>query len=168
MRGLYLALVAAAALTGCNVAAPNKDAAQTYSAPNEPIVVKVSFSDAAQAKLKESGERVTINAMYYAEPKPSIADRLEPGDPGVALGEDLVEIDGVTQEATVPGAFDTAKANAEAQGDVRVLLNVYTARKVFEDNLLSCGIYDDTVEKAGREGMAIECALIEEPAQTMR
>jgi hypothetical protein len=41
-----------------------------------------------------------------------------------------------------------------------LLINVYTSRKVFPDNLFDCGIYQDEAAKAGV--VSIKCKLIGE------
>jgi hypothetical protein len=46
------------------------------------------------------------------------------------------------------------------EGAPQVLVNVYSARKTHEDNLLSCGIYEGPVAMAQKQAVDIQCDLI--------
>lgn len=119
----------------------------------------VSFSDAAKAKIAGLNERVIVNAMYYGEPMEGV--ETEPG--GFNLGEEVQEI--MAEDQTVPftGTYRTDVGAGQMVGAPRVLVNVYTARKVAEDNLLDCGILDDALPNAATYVGQIQCKLIEEP-----
>ena len=41
-----------------------------------------------------------------------------------------------------------------------MLVNVYSARKTHEDNLLNCGIYEGPVSMAQKQPVDIQCDLI--------
>ncbi len=46
---------------------------------------------------------------------------------------------------------------------VGVLINVYTARKTTQDNLIDCGIFEDTLAKAqASQPIPIACKMIGE------
>lgn len=152
-----------AALFALNACAP--PTAQQPPAPPAPLAqgftINLTFSPKAAARLAELKEQVIVDAMYYGQPQPGFEPK-EAGDVGVDLGSTqntIPPVNGATQFAP---SFDAAKLAKEVKGEPRVLVNVYSARLAHPDNLLSCGIYDDTVSAAAAAAPAIACALIEE------
>lgn len=145
-------LAPAACLVAFLAAAPAQ--AQRVEIPAARIAVTLSAK--AQAKLAKSGEQVHILGSYY----------------GVAIegrGNEEGQVDLGTQEADIlgPGAvtFGARSIPAAALADVRdrtprLLVNVYTSRKVFEDNLLDCGIYEGPADASSI--IEIACKLIGE------
>jgi hypothetical protein len=132
-------------------------AAEDISLP--PYEVVVSLSDQAKAKLASSKEMVHVSAMYYGEAEEGFT------------GDEMGEIQLGTEEADIPGEgsvkFGQLKMAKDEIAQVvghkpSVLINVYTSRKVFEDNLLDCGIFQDLVEAAAQKPIAIACKLIGE------
>ena len=76
-----------------------------------------------------------------------------------------------TEDADIPGAGLVelgkvslkSKALAKVTGHEAILLiNVYTSRKKFADNLFDCGIFEDKVSLAAKTPIAIACKLIGE------
>jgi hypothetical protein len=134
--------------------------------PLEPVgtgfELRVAFSPAAAAKLRETGEKLEVSAIYYGDPKPGVKLEDEK-DMGVALGEERLVIDGVDQTMTFKAAYDTAKAASDLASPARVLINAYTARTVLSDNILDCGLFDDAISVARAQGISLTCKLIEEP-----
>ena len=174
MRFCFAVLMSSAAvLTACQPAAPAAEApvAVDEPAPAEaidfsmPFNLQINFSPAAAAKLAETGERVKVDAMYYAEPKDeTVAGELEAGDPGVWLGTEELFLEGADGLMPVPGYFENGIAAEKTTGPVRALVNVYSAREKSADNILSCGIVDETLEALSEAATpsVIACALIEE------
>ncbi|MGQ0671817.1 MAG: hypothetical protein ACT4N2_02890 [Hyphomicrobium sp.] len=101
--------------------------------------------------------------MYSGQPKPGVGGPDDFYDiEGFPLGDETFEIDGRNQEVVFKGDFDAAKAATYVDGPPRALINVFTARKTQELNLIDCGIFEDTLEKAAKATIAISCKLIGE------
>ena len=124
-----------------------------------PYEVAVSLSDKAKEKLTSSKEMVHVSAMYYGEAETGFT------------GDEMGEIQLGVEEADIPGEgsvkFGQVKMSKDDVAQVvgqkpSVLINVYTSRKVFEDNLLDCGIFQDFVEAAAQKPVVITCKLIGE------
>ncbi len=132
-------------------------AAEDVSLP--PYEVVVSLSQKAKDKLASSKEMVHVSAMYYGEAEEGFT------------GDDMGEIQLGEEDADLPGEgpvkFGEVKMSKHDIEQVvgqkpSVLINVYTSRKVFEDNLLDCGIFQGLVEEAAQKPIAIACKLIGE------
>jgi len=124
-----------------------------------PYEVAVSLSDNAKSKIAESKEMVHVSAMYYG-----VAEEGFTGDEmgEIQLGVEDFDIPG---EGSVKlGALKMSKDDlAQVVGHKpSVLINVYTSRKVFEDNLLDCEIFQGLVDEAAEKPIAIACKLIGE------
>lgn len=124
-----------------------------------PYEVAISLSEQAKSKLATSKEMVHVSAMYYGEAEEGFT------------GDEMGEIQLGEEEADIPGEasvkFGQLKISKDDLGQVvgqkpSVLINVYTSRKVFEDNLLDCGIFQGLVEEAAQKPIAIACKLIGE------
>jgi hypothetical protein len=125
------------------------------------FTVAVSLSPKAAATLKARGEGIVVAAMYSGEPIPAKASKAD--EMGmIDLGEEDVTIPGANGRAVITGA----KVIGAHVGWVKapgVLINVYSARKTSQDNLLDCGIFEDTVAKAqATQPIAITCKMIGE------
>ena len=146
MKSLTAALILSTALAGL--------ACADTTAPT--FELHIALSDAAAAKLKESGEAITIAAYYYGDAKPGKENEVGQFDLGnqekELAGAGSVDLGGIT--------FKDADL-ANITGAPRVNINVFTARKVFEDNLIDCGFFEDDVAKAAA-GIHLTCKLLTE------
>ena len=102
---------------------------------------------------------VHINAWYYGEAiKPKDGDEM--GE--VALGNEDVDLAGAGTAELGKISVKT-KDLAKVKGHTTTLLiNVYTSRKKFENNLFDCGIFQDLVTVAAKAPIAISCKMIGE------
>ena len=132
-------------------------AAEEFTLP--PYEVIVSLSEKAKDKLATSKEMVHVSAMYYGEAEVGFT------------GDEMGQIQLGEEDADIPGEgsakFGQVKMSKDDIAQVvgekpHVLINVYTSRKVFEDNLLDCGIFEGLVEEAAQKPIAIACKLIGE------
>jgi hypothetical protein len=125
------------------------------------FTVNVSLSTKAAAALKSRGEGIVVSAMYSGDPIPSKASKADE-EGMIDLGNEEVTIPGANGRAVVTGT----KVEAAHIGWVKapdVLINVYTARKTSPDNLIDCGIFEDTVARAqSTQPLQIACKLIGE------
>jgi len=121
--------------------------------------VQLTLTPRAAGKLVSTRERIIVAGMFWGAPsgaaKPA-ADEMGQ----IPLGEDFVEVAPENATVTVPAAsFDPAQL-PKVEGAPQVLVNVYSARKTHDDNLLSCGIYEGPVAMAQKQPVDIQCDLI--------
>jgi hypothetical protein len=174
-RIVAASLVSALVIAACGhreeaAEAPAPAATETPASPAAPLEERtsalpfrldVSFSPAAAGQLEALAERVVIDAYYYGTPKPGFEPD-EPGDVGVDLGDEVLEVDAGNRSVTLNGRFSPVQLAREVSGEPRVLVNVYSARLSGPDNLLSCGIVDEALPLLAETGASIACSLIEE------
>lgn len=122
--------------------------------------VKVVLSDKAKAKLLELGESITISSLFDGSGEVSPEDK--DAYPEVSLGafEVTIKLGEVADFKELYFSTDDIK---RLDKGYQLTINVYTARKTVEDNLLSCvtpiGVNIDTVRDSR---ITVSCALIEE------
>ena len=123
------------------------------------FVVDVSLSPRAAALLRDRKEAIVVAAMYEGTPIP--ARQKYAGEDGLlGLGSEDVILPAAGGRATITGN----KVKRDRIGWVErfdVLVNVYSARRSSQDNLLDCGIFEDSVAKAHAAPIRISCRLIE-------
>jgi YARHG domain len=121
-------------------------------------IVQLSLSPAAASKLSASGETVRVSASYYGTAAPGVPT----GDDGeIGLANETVDLPNGTTAANLGGiSIAQSDVRKTREGRPLLLINVYTSRKVFADNLLDCGIYQGDAAQAGQ--VEINCKLIGE------
>lgn len=121
-------------------------------------IVQLTLSPAAAHKLMSSGETVRVFASYYGSAAPGVAA----GEDGeVGLASETVDLPNGTTAVNLGGiSISEADVRKTVEGQPMLLINVYTSRKVFSDNLLDCGIYQGPAAQAGQ--VEINCKLIGE------
>ncbi len=126
----------------------------------------LSLSPAAFAELTKIHEQVTISAMYAGQPtkeaqKKKIDDEI--GEVNLGSEEITRPMTSATAKVSFTGkGFDAKRLKWVAPGTAKVLINVYSARKVNDDNLLDCGIFEDVLAVAAAQPIEISCKLIAE------
>lgn len=152
-------LVIASTLSLLATAALAADGAPKYS-------VALTLSPAALAKLTKIKEQVTVSAHYYAMPTAEAEKKKIPNEIGeIDLGdeEQTRALGKATDVFTFTGKGFNQKnlkwAHAETAG---ILINVYSARRAVDDNILDCGLFQDTVTLAKSKPIEIACKLIGE------
>jgi hypothetical protein len=148
------------ALLACSPAPPD-GSPTAETAPPSPYAfdVQLTFTPRAADKLKTSNERVIVAGMYWGAPAAAAAATAdEMGQ--IPLGEDFVEVAPENAVIRVPAANFAPEQLPNVEGDPQVLVNVYSARKTHEDNLLNCGIYEGPVAMAQKQPVDIRCDLI--------
>lgn len=160
---VYVLVGAAAAfLSACGRSGDAGPQAATTGEPvkAQPYGVTLTFTPQAAAKLAGMGERVVVDSMFYGIAREGARDADETGQ--IGLGAKEIEVEPVDQTITVtPPPFMPGPISqiVEKEG-ARLLINVYSARRAAEDNLLSCDIFEDRVEAAPAAQIAIRCDLI--------
>ncbi|MCE4226174.1 hypothetical protein HCU64_20690 [Methylobacterium sp. C25] len=163
-----LAVIAGAVSTAI-LAFPKSAAAQTDASPYG-FSVRVSLSPKALQKLTAMSESVNVKSFYYGKSakKPTRADikraREEGREPDqIEIVGDVVTLPAAGGLAEIPGRnLDAAEIAAVGRNLLKVNLNVFSARKAVQDNLLDCDLFDDDLELARAKPIAIGCRLIGE------
>ena len=79
----------------------------------------------------------------------------------IRLGSAEIEVAPESSAVKVAGEGFDATYLTSVKGDPEVLINVYSARKTHENNLLSCGIYQGPISMAQKKPVDIQCDLID-------
>lgn len=128
--------------------------------------VVVTLSAEALADLTMRHEQVTVSAYYSGEPTPEAEKKKLANEIGeIDLGDETLTrpITGATETFAFAGkTFQAKKTKWIKPGTAGVLINVYSARKSTDDNLLDCGLFQDKVALANAKPIEIACKLIGE------
>lgn len=132
--------------------------------PNFSVVVTLSAE--ARADLTKRKEQVTVSAMYSGEPtREAVKKKIDSEIGEVVLGEETLTrpiVGGKETFAFAGKAFDVKRTKWIKPGTASILINVYSARKTADDNLLDCGIFEDVLAVAAAQPIEISCKLIAE------
>jgi hypothetical protein len=137
-------------------AAPEAEATSPYA-----FEVNLTFTPRAAEKLASTSELVTVAAMYFGQPVSEGAPGVDDHVMEVSLGGDEVEAGPQNAIVKAPGTGFDATYLTSVKGEPEVLVNVYSARKTHENNLLNCGIYQGPVSMAQKKPVEIQCDLID-------
>ena len=124
--------------------------------------VDVSLSPRAAATLAERHEAITVWASWYGVATEAAAKHAdEMGQ--IDFGTETVQLPGTGGSAHLSGQHVTINHLDWVQDrTVTVLVNVYSARLSSQDNLLDCGLFEDSVAVARAKPVEIACKLIGE------
>lgn len=123
--------------------------------------INLTLTPRAAERLASTDERVIVAAMYFGAAISADAPGVDEHVMEVGLGSDEIEVGPVNARVQAPGTgFDPANIKS-IKGEPEVLVNVYSARKTHENNLISCGLYQGPVTMARKQPVDIACDLIE-------
>ena len=124
--------------------------------------VDVSLSSSAVAKLAALNEKIVISVLWYGEPTRAARKRAdEMGQ--IDLGTEQVRLPGSGGRAEITGRSVQVKHIEWVKNRaVLVNVNVFSARLSGPDNLLDCGLFENTVSVARSKPVQIACKLIGE------
>lgn len=151
-------------LVACSPASkPEAASSAEAAAPASPYAFDVNLTLTARAaeRLAATDERVIVDAMYYGLPVSDDAPGLNPEGMEIPLGASPSEVAPESAVVKVSGEGFDATYIKSVKGEPEVLVNVYSARKTHENNLLSCGIYQGPVAMAQKKPVDIQCDLID-------
>jgi hypothetical protein len=136
--------------------APVAEGANPYA-----FEVNLTLTPRAAERLAATDERVIVAAMYFGEAVSPDAPGVDQDVMQVEMGSDMVEVGPENALVKAPGTnFDPTNITS-IKGEPEVLVNVYSARKTHENNLLDCGLYQGPVAMAQKQPVDIACDLIE-------
>jgi hypothetical protein len=124
--------------------------------------VDVTLSKLAADKLAAAKEKIIVAAYWGGEPTEKASKHAE-GDGQISLGAERVTISGAGGRAHIKGStFERAHIGWVKDGALEVLVNVYSARLSSGNNLLDCGLFQDSPAKSREKPVNISCKLIGE------
>jgi hypothetical protein len=130
------------------------------------FTVEVLLSPKAEELLQKSKETVIVMAYLSGEPKGKVPPKyqeLTNEIEGLSISNYPVELKGTERSARF-SAIKVPKDlyNLLKDRDMELLINVFSGRKSSENNLLSCGIWQDKFSKIAGQTIEIKGQLIEE------
>lgn len=126
------------------------------AAAAEAVSFTLDLDPATEARLAAMGERITVSAFYFGDPKPGADVELdEMGQ--VWLGNEEVEVAPVDQTVTLTAILEGPADRVVAP---MVNVNVYTSRLAHENNLINCGIIEGPIAELAVAEQRIECTLL--------
>lgn len=158
-----LTILLGAALFACAPASgPEATAAAEPDTTRSPYSfdVNLTLTQRAAELLASTDEAVNVAAMYYGLPVSETSPGIDEQGQEIGLGRDDVEVAPRSALVIAPGTGFDANQIASVQGEPEVLVNVYSARKTHENNLLDCGIYQGPIAMARKKPVEIKCDLI--------
>lgn len=140
------------------------------AAPNA-FNVEIKLSPAARERLTSQRESLIATAEYFGYPSAQAQAQHVPGsgNPWLTLHRAQVELEGTQLDGTPTARFLAVTLDprqlawTDAPGTPQVNINVYSGRRSSPDNLLDCGMFQDTLAIAVRTPIEVSCTLIGEP-----
>jgi hypothetical protein len=125
-----------------------------------PVVpTRLVFSPAALKKLTDNGEEVHLAVEFYGSTGKGFADDF-PGE--ITLGSQDMDVQ--PGQAVSLGGIVVSQVDLNAV-QPQIWMNVYSSRKVFQDNLLDCDAIQEPLGDITKAGaLDIHCVLIGEQA----
>ena len=148
-------------LFSARCAAPDAPArpAAPATPPSTAFAIDVRLSPAAAAKLAAAKETVIVSGDYFGLPAQGVPVDMTGTLP---LGRQTVELFGAGLARFDAANADPSRLKQVRDGDVHVLINVFSGRRSSDDNLLDCGIFQDSTRLATRTPVRIDCKLLGE------
>jgi len=125
-----------------------------------PFNVAVGLTPDATAELRRRGETIKVLAVFYGAA--NARGSKYASDMGDISWSDWqeIEIKGPGVARFGPRKLNLALLDYLEDRKPEVLINVVSGRRTSKDNLLDCGIFEDSVFLAGKKGISINCDLI--------
>lgn len=179
MKSMLAALVLGSLLLACNTSGGNQEntATTTATAPAAttedwgyfqpvgdsllipPFEVVLELSEKAAQKLKKQQENILVDAMFTGVPTDTTSESYQM-EGEIFVAESIKELTGAGT-AKIEGVKISKKLYLELRDkDIMLLVNVFSARKSSEDNLLDCGIISDKMSVVKNSNFTIRCKLI--------
>jgi len=178
-----IAIACALAVTACQrESAPASASTPTTPAATAPrssgptsnaFDVEITLSRAAREHLVAQRESLIAGAEYFGYPSARAQEAHVPGseNPWLTLHREQIELEGAQLDGTPTARFPAVTfdpeqlAWTEAPDAPQVNINVYSGRRSSPDNMLECGMFQDTLAVAARTPIRLSCGLIGEVAR---
>ena len=130
--------------------------------PVQPVTVEVTLSPQAAARLAALHEGVTVAASFAGDPVAAARRQVDERGQVSRAGESVPIADPPGRVVVTGAGVTEAKMRLLRNRNVHLLINVFSARRAVPDNILFCGLFDDSAALAAREPVRINCKLISE------
>ncbi|WP_054311887.1 hypothetical protein [Mesorhizobium sp. 1M-11] len=131
----------------------------------QPVDITIVLSPRAAATLSKHKEAIIVSASYSGDPEKSAEKH----------ADEIGRIDLGTEEHSMPGTGGTVRLTGPKtdeekfgwiKGPVLINVNVYSARKSSQDNLLNCDFIDGPLPQVAKAPVTLNCSLIAENKST--
>ena len=176
MKSILAALALGSLLFACNTSGGNQTSTAMTAAPATtedwgyyqpvgdslqipPFEIVLEVSEKAAQKLKKQQEAIIVDAMFTGVPTDTTSESYQM-EGEIFVTECKKEL---TEAGTVKieGVKFSKKQYAELRDkDIILLVNVFSARKSSEDNLLNCGIVSGKMSELKNQKFTVPCKLI--------
>jgi len=162
-RRIVVLVAAACVMPSCSrkQGKPQESAGPTVDVPD--FVIAVKLSPQAETRLKSIHESIEVLAMFDGDPLPG-QGKYSPPNRDVVLGSSERPVDTNNEARFNNVRVPVSDWNRLADKNYFVTINVFSARKADENNLLDC---DDPmsrrIESFRGKTIEVRCGLIGEP-----
>jgi hypothetical protein len=127
------------------------------------FTVNVSLSPRAAAELQRRNEGIVVSAMYSGTPTPAHESDGDEISGDIDLGARDVAGPGRAGPIVVPDTVLRRDRLSWITGEPNVLVNIVSARRSGQDNLLDCGLVSGTLANMAARTHHVLCRLFGEP-----
>lgn len=137
---------------------------------HEPLAfdIDIALTPKAAERLRTAHEDIVVFARYYGAPTPVAARHVdEVGQISLSLRSEQAEMAGRAGRVRLTGATVDPRRFAWIAGGAKVNVNVASARRSSDDNILACDFIDaDVAAVVKAQPITLRCGLIAEELET--
>ena len=135
---------------------------EAAKAPDFGYDVALTFTPAAREKIGKSGDKVSLEALYYGNPTTQTAALADANDGTIHLDTDTLETDASDHSVHMDGKGVTSSKNFPyiVEHKPLVLLTVHATHDGKRTQLIGCGGFQDYVSVAQTRPIPIRCDLL--------
>ncbi|HTU12914.1 MAG TPA: hypothetical protein VMG08_18640 [Allosphingosinicella sp.] len=126
------------------------------------FTLDIVLSSRAAAELQRRNEGITVSTFYSGMPRPAYARHADETSGELDMGQHEMTVPGRAGPVTVPETALNRRRLSWITGAPEVLVNVYSARRSSQDNLLACGTVQGSLPAVAGRNHRILCTLIGE------
>ena len=126
---------------------------------DHPLNINVTLTPPAAEKMKGTSEEITVSAVWSGTPNHKGRSQVDESGSVPLATEDVTGNTGGL--LSLSGRLPAERLEL-IQGPPQVNVNVYSARKTSDDNILSCDVIDGPAEPLSGKIIPILCSLITE------
>jgi len=147
------------ALSGCWQPAANRAGSAVADAG---FAIDIVLTQRAAAELARRREGITVWTSFSGTPRNENANHVDDHSGELDLGSHEVTVAGQNGRVDIPGSALRRERFGNLRGAPQVLVNVFSARRSDQNNLLNCGIVQGELSQVAGRTHRITCSLIGE------
>ena len=124
--------------------------------------IDIVLSPRAAAELARRGEGIVVATYFSGSARNEQANHVDDHTGELDLGSHEVTVAGRNGHVAIPGSALRRERFGNLRGAPQVLVNVFSARRTDENNLISCGIVSGELSQVAGRDHRISCTLISE------